>query len=323
MTTSIVDVHSHWFPPEYRAALTEVRERYGPCESLDRALADERVATIPEFTDLDLRGRLLTDAAITTQILSLSTPHVWHPDVSARRRLAEAFNDGCASAHGVDARLLFLATLPLPFVDACIEELRRVRWLPGCAGISVPTHVDGVGWDDARWTPLLEELDRGGQTVLVHPDGFCARGLLTQYYLDWTVGAPFEDTLCAMKLVHSGIIDRFPRIEWIVPHLGGLVPMILDRVDRIWALNKEKVGGEYPPSQGLRRLAYDTANTTPQTLRLAAAVLGADRLVFGTDFPYIDRHDLARPVRDIYTEFADAGQILAGGPLSIRKESVR
>jgi aminocarboxymuconate-semialdehyde decarboxylase len=308
----VVDVHAHWFPPGYRRALSEVRDRHGSCESLDRALADGRVGTVPEFTDLDLRRGLLDGAGITTQILSLSAPHVWHPLVGARERLVRAFNDGCAGARDSDARLRFFATLPLPFVPSAVAELVRARVLPGYAGVAVPTHVDGTGWDDPCWTPLLEDLDEAGETVLVHPDGFCVRGLLTDYYLDWTVGAPFEDTLCAMKLVHSGVVDRFPGIRWIVPHLGGLVPMILDRVDRIWALNREAVGGDRPPSGGLRRLLFDTANTTPATLRLAAEVLGADRLVFGTDFPYVDRQDLGRPVREVLATLADGDSILSG-----------
>jgi aminocarboxymuconate-semialdehyde decarboxylase len=312
MSAETVDVHAHWFPPAYRAGLSEIHDRYGPCESLLRALGDDRVGRIPEFTDLAVRRRLLDEAGITTQVLSLSTPHVWHPEVAAREHLTRAFNDGCASAHELDTRLRFFATLPLPFLPAAIAELERARTLPGYAGVAVPTHVDGVGWDDPRWTRLLERLDEDASTVLVHPDGFCVRGPLEAYYLDWTVGAPFEDTLCAMKLVHSGVLDRFPRIRWIVPHLGGLVPMVLDRVDRIWALNRDKVGGEHPPSEGLRRLYYDTANSTRATLRLAAEVLGTDRLVFGTDFPYVDRHDLLRPIRDLLAAVPDAAQILAG-----------
>jgi len=107
-------------------------------------------------------------------------------------------------------------------------------------------------------------------------------------------------------------VDHFPGIRWIVPHLGGLVPMVLDRVDRLWALNKDKVGGDHPPSEGLRRLYYDTANSTEATLRLAVEVLGADRLVFGTDFPYVDRHDLRRPIHDLLAAVPDAARVLAG-----------
>jgi aminocarboxymuconate-semialdehyde decarboxylase len=311
VTEQVVDVHAHWFPPEYRAALTEVHHRHGPSEALLRALGDDRVAEIPEFTDLDVRRRLLDQAGITAQVLSLSTPHVWHPAVAAREQLTRAFNDGCSSAYQDDARLRFFATLPLPFVPEAITELDRARTLPGYVGVAVPTHVDGIGWDESRWTPLLEHLDGAGATVLVHPDGFCVRGPLEAYYLDWTVGAPFEDTLCALKLVHSGAVDRFPGIRWIVPHLGGLVPMVLDRVDRLWALNRDRVGGEHPPSEGLRRLYYDTANSTEATLRLAVEVLGADRLVFGTDFPYVDRHDLRRPIHDLRTAVPDAARVLA------------
>ncbi|MGC7102633.1 hypothetical protein ACPZ19_48880 [Amycolatopsis lurida] len=140
MSDQVVDVHAHWFPPGYRRALTEVRDRHGSCESLDRALADGRVGTVPEFTDLDLRRGLLDDAGITSQILSLSAPHVWHPLVGARELLVRAFNDGCHFRS-------FLRRWPSSNGPVCCRAMRASR----CP----PTSTDGLG------RPVLDPTARG------------------------------------------------------------------------------------------------------------------------------------------------------------------
>ncbi len=101
----------------------------------------------------------------------------------------------------------------------------------------------------------------------------------------WSVGAPMEDTVAIMHLVIAGIPSRYPRMKIVASHLGGLLPMVVRRVDDHMAFE----AGDTPerPSLAFRRLWYDTVghNHVP-ALRAAAEALGADRLLLGTDFPY-------------------------------------
>jgi aminocarboxymuconate-semialdehyde decarboxylase len=99
------------------------------------------------------------------------------------------------------------------------------------------------------------------------------------------VGAPFEDTIAALRLVQSGLTKRFPNVRIIVPHLGGTLPFLIQRLDDTPA--REQAGIDEPPSRLVKRLWFDTVNSYPAALRCACEAYGADRLMLGTDWPYL------------------------------------
>jgi aminocarboxymuconate-semialdehyde decarboxylase len=104
------------------------------------------------------------------------------------------------------------------------------------------------------------------------------------------VGAPFEDTIAALRLVLSGLTGRFPNVKIIVPHFGGTLPFLMQRLDD--AAERERARGtqfniDGPPSRLIKRLWFDTVNGSPAALRCACEAFGADRLMLGTDWPYL------------------------------------
>jgi len=164
---------------------------------------------VPTFLGaLDERLRLMDAAGIELQALSFASLNIWHPDPAWRARLVAAFNDGCATV--VEAhpdRFRLLASLPLPHVAEAVAEARRARGLPGFAGYSIPTHIDTVAIDDERFAPVYTVMAESPSLVITHPDGFCAPGALADHGMEWAIGAPFEDTIAAVRLLASGKIQ--------------------------------------------------------------------------------------------------------------------
>lgn len=320
-----VDVHAHLFPPEFLAEVARVQQQFGPVEKLGGL--ETMVAHMTELGDAaGPRIRLMDEAGIERQLLSYSSPHLYHPVAEARARIAQSWNDAISSAAVASGgRLSFFATLPLPFVDAALAEIKRVSALPGRAGFCLPTHVDGDALDDQRWSPVFDHLNETGEILFLHPDGFCAPGLLADHGMEWSIGAPFEDTIAALRLVQSGTLRRCPQLRVIVPHLGGTLPFLLPRIDMHSAGGLSTVRGRTPeagshedssPSQALRSLYFDTAQSTPTMLKLAAEILGEDRLVFGTDFPYVSRTDLGPSVAPLLAlDQETATALFQGSPL--------
>jgi aminocarboxymuconate-semialdehyde decarboxylase len=111
--------------------------------------------------------------------------------------------------------------------------------------------------------------------------------------MEWALGAPFDDTIAAVRLIYGGVLDRFPGINWVVPHLGGVLPFLAKRLDFVWRLTPD-VRKLLPtqPSDYLGRLWFDTANPDPRALRLACDVLGAERFMYASDFPFAQRQAL-------------------------------
>lgn len=293
------DVHAHYYPPEYTRVVAEIAREDGAHADVARAfLAHRIIQKIPAFTgELERRIRMLDEAGIGIQVLSFASLNIWHPDATQRARLTAAHNDGCSAAAAEHPdRFRFLATLPFPHADAAAEEARRARSLPGFVGYTIPTHIDTVNLDDSAWDAVYAAMNEEPALVLAHPDGFCAPGVLDDYSMEWGLGAPFEDTIAAVRLLCSGILDRYQGLTWVIPHLGGTLPFLLHRLLWRWRLEAELLGSAERGRISLDRLLFDTANSTPATLRLAQETLPAGSLVLGTDFPFLDPDDLARPV---------------------------
>jgi predicted TIM-barrel fold metal-dependent hydrolase len=127
--------------------------------------------------------------------------------------------------------------------------------------------------DDASFEPVFAELDRRGAILFLHSVGCGCGSLLEGFDLNFPLGAPFEDTVAALRLILAGIVSRHPRIRIIVPHLGGTLPFLIERLDGSLAGRST-----YKPSEYLKR-------------RCARDAFGADRLLLGTDFPHLAAQD--------------------------------
>lgn len=290
MSTMAIDVHAHHYPPKLVAAMTALRSRSVPAV----------ISAGVEIT-LDERLELLAQHGIERQVLSVGilTPDFNHRDHAvAAARLANDVYAAACRRH--PSRLLAFGAVPLPHADAAIAEARRCLDELGMVGITLGCSVAGQPLDDPGFAPLFAELDRRGSVLFLHPVGADTGPLTTTLGLPWMLGAVFEDTIAAVRLVLSGMIARYPRIRMIVPHLGGAMPFLLERLEYYLELERRK-GTEIPfhgnISDQLRRLWYDTVNLQSAALRCTVDTIGSDRLLLGTDYPFLSGSALCSCVR--------------------------
>lgn len=311
--TKAIDVHAHFYPPNYGEVVREVAKEKGQHAAVAQSFLDHRIINgIPTFLgETDRRLELMDEAGIGIQVLSFASLNIWHPEASVRERLVSAFNDGClAMVSNHPDRFRFLASLPLPHIEHSVAEAHRARRLEGFVGFSIPTHIDTVAINSEQWAPVYEAMAHERALVMAHPDGFCAPGALTDFGMEWAIGAPFEDTIIAVRLIASGLVERYPNLNWIVPHLGGTLPFLLHRLLWRWKLEADMLGAEAHHGAALERLLFETANCSAHTLALATAVLPAGSIVFGTDFPFVDPHNLSRPA-DLVRGTPQATEVLS------------
>ena len=185
-----------------------------------------------------------------------------------------AFAEYCADD---PTRFAAFGVLPLPHVDASLAELERCLDTLGMVGINLGCSIAGRQIDDPALEPIFAELDRRGTTVFFHPIGDLLPGDLgAAYGLDWLVGAPFEDTLTALRLVLSGLSDRYSNAKYVIPHLGGTIPFLFARIHR-----------RSPDlAASLGKLYYDTVSHATPALACTCEAVGPSRLLYGTDYPY-------------------------------------
>jgi aminocarboxymuconate-semialdehyde decarboxylase len=283
-----IDVHAHYFSGEY----LDLLDRSGGVESTTSP--GRRCLWPSPNDDVAARFDAMDRAGITLQILSISGVAPYFHDRDAAIAGARLANDTYAElvrAH--PGRFAAFATLPMPHVDAALDELRRALDELGAIGVTLSTSVLGKSLGDPHFTPIFEELNRRCAVLFIHPAGVaCHSPDIMSSGLQWPLGAPFEDTLCAIQLIQAGFPTRYPQMRTILPHLGGTLPMLVHRLDE---LSRRHVSIELNMYDAVRHFYYDTVNGFPPALRLACDAFGTDRILFGTDYPFWrdEAHQLA------------------------------
>ncbi|MBH1935794.1 amidohydrolase [Streptomyces sp. AV19] len=283
-----IDVHAHVWTEEY----LDLLKGYG---KTDTAFHRGMGAGLGE-QEIEARFALMDSAGVTRQVLSAAPQSPHFADARHALHAARFVNDQYAETvtHWPE-RFQAFASLPFPHTDLVLEELARALDELGLHGACVTTSVLGRSLADPAFAPVLAELDRRGAVLYIHPAG-CGAGspLVTDFHLTWSVGAPLEDTVAVAHLIRAGIPGRFPRVRFVASHLGGALPMLLQRMDNQYAWEWQAPDVPEKPSATARRLWYDSVgHGHAPALWAAVESLGADRIVLGTDFPY-ENGDLFR-----------------------------
>jgi predicted TIM-barrel fold metal-dependent hydrolase len=273
-----IDVHAHYWTDDYLDLVTDLGH---PEAGTARGLGAGGGA------ELAARLRLMDRAGVEMQVLSACPQLPYGEDGKKAATAARFVNNqytGLVQLH--PDRFRAFAALPMPHLDESIGEMGRALGDLGVAGIAMNTTVLGRALVDPDYEPIFAELNNRNAVLYLHPAGNSACSpLIGNYHLTWMVGAPVEDTISVMHLITHGIPTRYPNIKIINSHLGGALPMLLQRAD-------DQYRWEAPdtpelPSLAARRMWYDTVgHGHVPALRCAIDSFGADRLLLGTDFPY-------------------------------------
>src|SRR5262249_15263547 len=182
-------------------------------------------------------------------------------------------------------RLAAFVSLPLPHIDAALREMERGLDQLGMLGVAMTCSCFDRSTAEAEFEPLYAEMNRRGAVLNYHPiqNGICSP-MINDYRFTVSVGASLEDSAIVLHLIARRVQARSPRITYVVPHLGGIIPMQLQRLDN-------QVPSQYPdlperPSVTARRFYYDTVSHGSQAALLCAwKAFGPDHLVAGGDYP--------------------------------------
>ena len=275
-----IDCHAHYFPGPY----LDLIEAIGHGE-VETAMG-RRGAFRTHAEDAAPRIEAMDKAGVEMQILSIATAGPYVQSEIGATIGARVANDNYAEMVRLNpARFRAFATLPMPHVDASIKELHRAFDELSFAGVGVATKMGGQSLADPSFDPVYAELDRRNGILFVHPIGHsCDSSLLETTQLTWPLGAPFEDTAAALQLIQTGFLTKFPNIRVIMPHLGGTLPFLVQRLDH--QRDRFMNGHDAVPSELVKSFWYDSVNGHAAALRCAIDTFGIDKIVFGTDYPF-------------------------------------
>jgi 6-methylsalicylate decarboxylase len=274
----IVDVHAHHNPESYRI---QTKEAGGSFQN--------RFAGQPDGVTMEARFAMMAEAGVARQILSpTNAPYSHDRDLAAHA--ARHINDLYADLRKAWPSLFEQwVSLPMPHVDQALVELRHGLDDLGGLGVVLGCSCLGESIASPAFEPVYAELHRRKAVVFLHP---CQSGIgsphINDYGLTVCAGASLEDSVAAMHLILARIPERYPDIRFIVPHFGGILPVLLNRLDG----QMPQQGFAEKPSVTAKRFYYDTVGWGSRAALIAAVeAFGATQIVTGSDFPILMKHE--------------------------------
>ncbi|HEX3142372.1 MAG TPA: amidohydrolase family protein [Pyrinomonadaceae bacterium] len=320
------DLHTHYYPPIYFDKIRDLPSEFSFGQSPSgQTIITHRGARFfgvtPPMTDVGKRLEDMDRVGIDVEVVSLSTPNVFFTDADHQPEIARMVNDAyaeLAAQHPV--RFKGFASIPMDAPDAALQELHRAIDELKLNGVILLSNIGGQPLTAPAYRPFFEEANRMKLCILLHPMLPANTDPFREYVLGPIVGFMFDTTLAVARMCYDGMFRDFPDIRWIVGHLGGAVPYLMERMDngyRDFVECRAKI--DELPSTYLKRLYYDTVNFNSHMLLMVRNMIGAGQMVMGSDYPHllgsIDRAVSA--IENLDVPEAEKQKIFEGNALTI------
>ena len=252
----------------------------------------------------------MDEAGVDMALLSTNIPPPCMLAPELGNKGAQAINDAIAEL--VDAhphRFAGLACLPWQNPDEAITEIDRVKGL-GFRGIMLYSHIGGKPVDAPHFEPVYTHAETLRMPIVMHPTVPTWGEAIKDYWMIGMMGLQVDNSFALLRLILSGILERHPHLQIVMPHVGGILPYMSGRIDhQTEVLGRARENITQPPSAYLQRVYLDTVSPSVQALQYAYEYSGADRLLFGTDHPWVDMPRFVRLIEEMPIAEEDKARI--------------
>lgn len=289
-----LDLHTHYYPKIFFEMIRDMPSEFSfDKDPTGRTIITHRGARFfgitPPMTDPAKRLEDMDRVGIDVEVISLSTPNIFFADANRQPEVARILNDAYAeliAAH--PKRFKGFASIPMDNPDAALRELHRAIDELKLNGVVLLSNIQGRALAAPEYRPFFEEADRMNLCIFLHPMIPVYSEPFKEYVLGPLVGFPFDTTLAVARMCFAGMLRELPNIRWVIGHLGGAIPYLMERLDNGYRDFAEcRVNIDELPSVYLKRLYYDTVTFSSYNLRMARDLVGVDHMVMGSDYPHL------------------------------------
>jgi aminocarboxymuconate-semialdehyde decarboxylase len=271
--------------------------------------------------NVEARLAYMDGAGVDMHVLSVS-PQTWlyNQEPAAGAAAAAIQNEEIARlCKEYPDRFTGIATLPMQAPDQAAAELRRAMTKLGLHGAMIASNVGGKNLDDPSFEPVWAAAGELDAFMMVHPGNVAGADRLRSYYLGNLIGNPLDTTIAAACLIFGGVLERHPKLNFVMVHGGGFIPYQGGRWVHGWHVRPEpKVHLKHSPEKYLDRFLCDTILHSKTSLEFLISSVGANRVFLGSDYPYdMGMLDCVQHVRSLAIAAADRDTILGGHAAAI------
>lgn len=280
------------------------------------------------YSSIEQKLQFMDQHGISTSVISLANPWLDFLGPEEAQAKARGVNDELESlCEGSGGRLAAFGALPISAHPSVVAgEVERLSALPQMKGVILGTTGRGDGLDDPELDVVWKALEECETMVFLHPhyglptEVFGPRAAEYGHVLPLALGFPMETTVAVTRMYLCGVFDRFPRLRILVAHAGGTVPFLAGRVDSCVQHERHFLDagfGKGGPKRSFTSVLktniwLDAVVYSAAGVKAAVDVVGADRVLFGTDhpfFPPLERgvmqewHSVKTNVEAVYAAF--------------------
>jgi aminocarboxymuconate-semialdehyde decarboxylase len=289
-----LDLHTHYYPEIFFQMLRDTPSEFSFAKDpTGRTIITHRGArffgvTAP-MSDPNKRLEDMDRVGIDVEVISLSTPNIFFADETRQPEIARTLNDAYAELIAKHPnRFKGFASIPMDAPEAAHDELHRAIDELKLNGVVLLSNIKGRALTSPAYRPFFEEANRMNLCIFLHPMLPANPEPYTEYVLGPLVGFPFDTTLAVARMCFDGMLRELPNIRWVIGHLGGAIPYLMERLDSGYRDFAEcRVNIDQPPSTYLKRLYFDTVTFSSYNLRMARDLVGVDHMVMGSDYPHL------------------------------------
>jgi aminocarboxymuconate-semialdehyde decarboxylase len=298
----VIDIHAHYFPETYLDLVNTEGKRFDASWHMTdqgwfiKTPAASNGPLSMSFIDVKARIADMDRQGVAVQAISLTAPMLYWADAELSAKLAKAWNDAATAAHqAYPTRLVSFLTLPMLYPDRALDELNRASKLPGMRGVYLGTNIGGRELDDPLFEPILARIEALDLPIFLHPVEPIGGDRLKPFFLSNLIGNPVDTAIAACHLIFGGVLDRHPKLQIGLPHAGGVLPILIGRIDQGWRVRPDLKNLPLAPSTYLTRFTYDTITHSKAAMEFVIKQVGAERIMLGSDYCFTMGYD--RPVQ--------------------------
>ena len=314
-----IDCQSHLFVPELIEMMAKRKDLpysykkdgntyvvTGPPGEWHRRLRAKHMDVEAKLADMD-------EAGIDRTMISINDPgpEVFGDDSPAAARVCNDWIADVSRRH--PKRFSGLAVLPLLNMNESLKELDRCVNKLGMKGILLYSNLAEKFPDEAEFRELFAEAERLDMPVLLHPAHPVTFDETKGHSMMAGLGLMFDTTIALARIILAGVLDEYPKLKLVCPHVGGTLPYLVGRIDHQTQILKR--GAEHitkPPSEYLRHIYLDAVSPIAMAIRYGIDYVGADRMLYSSDHPWVDPKMIATHLQSLGLSSEDEAKIFGG-----------
>jgi aminocarboxymuconate-semialdehyde decarboxylase len=291
-----IDIHTHIIPEH----LPRWADRFGykgfiylehhkPCCA--RMMKDDEFFREIQSNcwDADKRIEECDHHHVDMQVLS-TIPVMFHYWAKAEHALDTSMflNDHIAEIVAkYPSRFTGLGTVPMQSAKHAVKELERCKKI-GLHGIEIGSNVNDENLNEKNFFPIYEAAEALGMSVFVHPWNMMGAKQMSKYWMPWLVGMPAESSRAICAMIFGGVLERFPKMKVAFAHGGGSFPATIGRIEQGYKVRPDltAIDNDVNPRGYLGKFYVDSLTHDPQALQFIIDLVGEDKVMLGTDYPF-------------------------------------